>query len=207
MIKKLLAIFLSLSFCGLTLLLANDQDLVELAKKEKARRESLKGQKARVITNKDLENLTKTPALTLSGQTQFTGSEEQAPQVQSSGSTPSVAHRVTVENPPEISRPEAVTQESGHPSGEGADTRGTSLEDAWKRAKEYVELLTLKMNSLWQEFYSLNDMKSRDYIQLQISETYEKLLKAQEEETQLRLEYEKQVNQKKSESASPIWIK
>jgi len=207
MIRKLLTIFLSLTFFGLTMLLAQDQELVELAKKEKARRESLKGQKTKVITNKDLENLTKTPALTLSGQTQFTVSEQQVSQVQSTESTPSVVHRVTVENPAEISRTQAATQESGQPSEEGVDTRGTSIEAAWKRAKEYVELLTLKMNSLWQEFYSLSDMKSRDYIQMQISETYEKLLKAQEEETQLRMEYEKQINQKKSESASPIWIK
>jgi hypothetical protein len=207
MLKKLLAIFLSLTFCGLSLLLAQDQELVELAKKEKERRESLKGQKARIITNKDLETLTKTPALTLSGETQSPGSQEPRSPVTNSGSRPSVVHRVTVENQPARTRPQVETSTSSQSSAEGLDVRGSSLEDAWKKAKEYVELLTLKMNSLWQEFYSLNDMKSRDYLQQQISETYEKLLKAQEEESQLRLEYEREINQKKSQSASPLWIK
>ncbi|MBC7361858.1 MAG: hypothetical protein H5U06_06210 [Candidatus Aminicenantes bacterium] len=207
MIKKLLTILLSLTFSILSLLLAQDQELVELAKKEKARRESLKGQKVKVITNKDLENLTKKPALILPGQSQTAGSEEQIPSASTSGSTTSVVHRVTVENSPASRQPRSETQTSGQAFTEGLDVRGSSLEEAWKKAKEYVELLTLKMNALWQEFYNLNDMKSRDYLQQQISETYEKLLKAQEEEAQLRLEYEKQINQKKSQSVSPIWIK
>ncbi|HEK85334.1 MAG: hypothetical protein ACPLZD_09455 [Candidatus Saccharicenans sp.] len=208
MIKKTLSLVLLFSFVGLTFLLAQDKELVELAKKEKARRESLKGQKVKVITNKELENLTKTPSLILSGSSQATEAQKPATTTANSSSneTP-VIHRVTVENQPPVSPSNSQPSASSRASTEGVDVRGSSLEEAWKKAKEYVELLTLKMNSLWQEFYSLNDMKSRDYIQQQISETYEKLLKAQEEEAQLRMEYEKQINQKKSESASPIWIK
>lgn len=59
-----------------------------------------------------------------------------------------------------------------------------------KHAQEYVELLTLKMNALWQEFYSMDDMTSRDWIQQQISKTYEKLLKAQEDEAKVRTQFE-----------------
>jgi vacuolar-type H+-ATPase subunit D/Vma8 len=79
--------------------------------------------------------------------------------------------------------------------------------EAWKKAKEYVELLTLKMNALWQQFYALTDMQTKDSIQREISDTYEKLLKAQEEETRLRQAYEEQFNQKKSAEAPPIWIR
>ncbi len=57
-----------------------------------------------------------------------------------------------------------------------------ALEDKWNRAQELVDLLTMKMNALWQQFYSLDDMTAKESIQLQIGETYEKLLKAQEEE-------------------------
>lgn len=207
MLKKIICIFLSFSFCGLTLVLAQEENLAELARKERERRENLKGKKVRVVTNKDLEKLTKTEALTLPPQTLETaGPEASSPPAnqQVSGSqpsTPATVHRVNVENPP---------QGSGgiFPGTAGAqDVSGGSLEEAWKKAKEYVELLTLKLNSLWAEFYGQTDMKSKDYIQMQISETYDKLTKAQEEEARLRQQYENQINRKKSESASPIWIK
>ncbi len=207
MLKKVLSIFLSLSFAGLTPLLAQEENLAELARKERERRESLKGKKVRVVTNKDLEKLTKTEALTLSLQTvETTGAgttyrQASQPVTGSQPATPVTVHRVNVENPP---------QGSGgvFPGTAGEqDASGGSLEEAWKKAKEYVELLTLKLNSLWAEFYGQTDMKSKDYIQMQISETYEKLTRAQEEETRLRQQYENQINRKKSESASPIWIK
>lgn len=207
MLKRIFSIFLSFSFCGLTLALAQEENLAELARKERERRESLKDKKVRVVTNKDLEKLTKTEALTLPPRTPDPDRSQDlslpaTQQVSGSQPTaPATVHRVNVENPP---------QGSGgiFPGTTGEqDISGGSLEEAWKRAKEYVELLTLKLNSLWAEFYGQTDMKSKDYIQMQISETYEKLLKAQEEEARLRQQYENQINRKRSESASPIWIK
>jgi aspartate oxidase len=53
-----------------------------------------------------------------------------------------------------------------------------------------VALLTLKMNALWQEFYSMDDMTPRDHIQRQISETYLKLQKAQIDAEQAKKEME-----------------
>lgn len=61
-----------------------------------------------------------------------------------------------------------------------------SLEEQLKRVQELVGLLTLKMNALWQEFYSLDDMTPRDLIQKQISETYLQLQKAKAEEERLK---------------------
>lgn len=207
MLKKIVSLFLSFSFCGLSLALAQEENLAELARKERERRESLKGKKVRVITNKDLEKLTKTEALTLPPQTLETARPEvtsppASQQVSGSQtSIPATVHKVNVENPPQGSG--GVFP--GTPAAQ--DVTGGSLEEAWKKAKEYVELLTLKLNSLWAEFYGQTDMKSKDYIQMQISETYDKLTKAQEEEARLRQQYENQINRKKSESASPIWIK
>ncbi|MCR4396876.1 MAG: hypothetical protein NUW07_09125 [Candidatus Saccharicenans sp.] len=211
MLKKVISVFLCFGFCGLTLLLAQEENLAELAKKERERRESLKGKKVRVVTNRDLEKLTKAEALTLPPQSEGgeTAGLEARPltltQDESQARTPATVHRVTVENPPAQS-----PQGSGgnFPDvAQGRDAADVSLEEAWKKAQEYVELLTLKLNSLWAQFYGWSDMKTKDYIQMQISETYEKLTKAQEEEARLRQQYEKQVNRKKSESASPLWIK
>ncbi len=56
----------------------------------------------------------------------------------------------------------------------------TLLEDQLNKAQELVDLLTMKMNALWQQFYNMDNMETRDKIQLEISETYNKLLKAQE---------------------------
>lgn len=206
MIRKLLSMFIAFSFCGLTLVLAQEESLVELAKKERERRESLKEQKVKVITNKDLENLTKTEALTLPPQPKDPATQpRQLSEATSDSLVPSVVHRVTVENPPEQIPTEGRASVSSQSSG--LDVATTSLEEAWKKAQEYVELLTLKMNQLWAEFYSQTGMKSQDYIQQQISETYDKLLKAQEEEARLRKEYENQINRQKSASAPSIWIR
>jgi hypothetical protein len=46
-------------------------------------------------------------------------------------------------------------------SAGGVDVAGSPLEEAWKKAKEYVELLTLKMNALWQQFYGLSDVQNK----------------------------------------------
>jgi len=211
MLRKITSVFLCFGFCGLTLLLAQEENLAELARKERERRESLKGKKVRVVTNKDLEKLTKAEALTLPPQSEeaaLANREAQpltlAPE-ESQARPPATVHRVTVENPPaQNSQGSAGNFPDTAKSRDAADV---SLEEAWKKAQEYVELLTLKLNSLWAQFYGLSDMKSKDYIQMQISETYEKLTKAQEEEARLRQLYEKQVNRKKTESASPLWIK
>jgi len=201
MVKKIMAVLVFLSFCAPVWLLAQDQELTELAKKEKARRESLKGKEIKVITNQDLEKLTKTAAIIIPNETaeMAVNQENQQPPSRPDNYTPPVVHRVTVENP--------APSKPGAAQPAGVDAAGSPVEDAWKKAKEYVELLTLKMNALWQQFYGLTDARTKDSIQQEISVTYEKLLKAQEEETRLREEYESQINQKKSSEAPQIWIK
>ena len=62
-------------------------------------------------------------------------------------------------------------------------------EAKWKKSREYVGLLTTKMNGLWQEFYSMDDMTSRENIQREISETSLRLQKAKEDEARAREEY------------------
>ena len=72
---------------------------------------------------------------------------------------------------------------------------------------ELVDLLTLKMNSLYQEFYGLDNMKSREMVQTQISDTYDKLLKAEVEAKKATKDLEDFLAQTKKDQTPGIWIK
>jgi uncharacterized protein (DUF342 family) len=81
------------------------------------------------------------------------------------------------------------------------------LQERWDKAKEYVELLTLKMGTLWQQFYGLEDMTTKDAVQQSIAETFIKLQRAQEDETRARQDLEKFLGQQKKEAVPSIWIR
>jgi hypothetical protein len=70
-----------------------------------------------------------------------------------------------------------------------------------------VDLLTLKMNSLYQEFYSLDNMKSRELLQSQISDSYDKLLKVGVEAKQAAKDLEDFLGTTKKAETPAIWIK
>ena len=159
------------------------QNLVELAKKEKARREKLKGKRAKVITNADLAKLKKNPSLLIVKPPSFAESST-VPSEQEKEATDTEFMGVSEEE--KMRRAEI---EGAYPSQAGDYSR--QLKEKWEKAKEYTDLLSLKMNALWQEFYSLDDMTPRDDIQRAISETFQKLQKAKEEETKAREEYER----------------
>jgi len=83
----------------------------------------------------------------------------------------------------------------------------TLLETEWKKVKEYADLLALKMNGLWQEFYSFNDMTSRDKIQREISGTYLKLLEARQEEAKTKERLDQFISQARKEGVPPGWLR
>ena len=167
------------------------QSLVELAKKEKERRAKLKKKSAVVVTNADLAYLKKRPSIQVSNPPPYL--EEKPPTPPSS---PQV--RVTNRTPqPESSGPK-TSSATGKLDQQDTSLAGSSLEEKLKKAQEMVGLLTLKMNALWQEFYSLDDMTPRDLIQKQISETYLQLQKAQAEVEKLKKQLAtRQTNRKK----------
>lgn len=197
--KKKLFALICLLFLSAGLISA--QSLAELAKKEKERRQSLGDKKGIVVTNEDLAKIKRRPALETGqpateslGQT-MTSYEQSEVDKSSGGYQPSSTfHKVINESP--------FSYDVGSRAGELK-----YLEEAHKKAQEYVELLTLKLNALWQEFYSLDDMTPRDLIQQAIAETYLKLQKAQEEEEKLRKELEKQLSSIKKENIPSIWIR
>jgi len=154
---------------------APGQSLTEAAKKEKERRESLKGKAGVVVTNADLAGTKKKPAVAL--QTPAEGEKPAAiPAVKSV--EPSSGEAA----PPVDLQTEAKKK---------FDEKKSELEGRLSKAKEMVELLDLKMNALRQQFYSFNSMTSKDQIQKQISETYQKLQAAQTEEKNLKDELDK----------------
>jgi len=168
------------------------QTLAEIAQKERERRAALKGKRAVVITNADLAKLKKKPAL-----------ETPLP-------PPAPVKEEIVS--PEASPPAAAEPQDQPPAAPPAAENLAPpdlkmLQERWDKAREYVELLTLKMGALWQQFYSLEDMTTKDAVQQSIAETFLKLQNAQEEETQARQDLEKFLGQQKKDPASSIWIR
>lgn len=170
--QKVIIGFLSLLSLSSSLLFS--QSLVELSKIEKERRERLINRKVTVITNATLRNLKKRPALTVTRPAVF---GEELPQETA---------------PPEEPTPEK-TELSGIEGTEGVDIEKTVavLEEKWNAAKEMVVLLTTRINGLWQEFYSMDDMSDRGNIQKEISETAQKLEKVQQDEVKTKEELDK----------------
>jgi hypothetical protein len=168
------------------------QTLAEIARKERERRAGLKGKKAVVITNADLSKLRKKPALETPAGPPAAEAERIA--------APEAAPSAPVESPkppiPEIP-----------PSPEPAAPDLKILQERLDKAQEYVELLTLKMGALWQQFYSQEDMTTKDAVQQSIAETYIKLEKAQEEEIQARRDLERYLGGLKKEPGASIWIR
>lgn len=158
----------------------SSQSLVELAKKEKERREKLKGQSKTVVTNADLRNVKRGPALTTS---------RQADTIESSATGSSSELSALDKAEPSGAKPSPASTR-GADKAEPQEDSPAELEQKWKSAREQVGLLTTKMNGLWQEFYSMDDMSSREKIQREISETSLRLQKAKEEEAKARKEYQ-----------------
>ncbi len=193
------------------------QSLAELAKKEKERRAALKGKPATVITTADLAKVKKRPAVEITTQEQAV---EEAAAVEGAA-------------PPEAGQPAGAAEAAADPAVadiEGAappakpvetlpdlqnaptaakdiEAKIAELTKAANEKQELVELLNLKMNSLYQEFYNMEIVKSRETLQLQISDTYDKLLKAQLDATKAVKELDDYVAQAQKDKAPVIWIK
>jgi len=180
MTKKILAaLFLPL----LMVSFLSAQSLAELSKKEKERRATLKG-KGTVVTNDDLSKVKKKPAIIITqaepAAEESQGAQNAAPPVVNSAVPMNKRPPFTIISPAaEGNAGSSSAMQPAISDGEYQQTK-TNLEENLSKANDMVDLLTMKMNALWQQFYNMDDMGTRDKIQLEISETYNKLLKAQE---------------------------
>lgn len=186
--KKLVSCLLLLSVAGS---FGFSQTLAEIAKKERERRESLKGKKAVVVTNADLAKLKKKPALEIPP-----APPEQQPEEKTALTTPAPAGETA-----------GLPEPAGPPQEGESEATLKTLQEKWEKANEYVELLTLKMSALWQQFYALDNPSSKEAVQQAIAATFIKLQDAQTEETKARQELEKFLGQMKKEAAPSLWIR
>ena len=188
------------------------QSLAELAKKEKERRAALKGKPATVITTADLAKVKKRPAVEITTQEQAIEEVAATPETgQQAVAAEAAADPAVAEG--EVAAPPAKPVETlpdlqnAPPAAKDIEARIAELTKAANEKQELVELLNLKMNSLYQEFYNLESVKSRETLQLQISDTYDKLLKAQLDATKAVKELDDYVAQAQKDKAPVIWIK
>ncbi len=197
----------------LPLLLASflqSQSLAELAKKEKERRAALKGKSATVITSADLAKANRRPAVEASGQEQI--ARETAAQAGQAN-----VNAQKGEAPPAAGQPAAAAAEKPAEETPPGETPAMSEKEFQAKQAEFVEvckqkqemfdLLTLKLNSLYQEFYGLDNLKSREIIQIQISDTYDKLLNAETDAKKANKDLEDFVANTKRENVPDIWIR
>jgi len=176
------------------------QSVAELSQKEKERRESLKGKKGVVITNSVLASSKKRAAVTIEepGGTTIQAGETAAPP----------------ETAGEQLQGEQAQGEQAQPAPEQeliseSEFRAlkTNYENAWKDGQRGVDDLTQKMNELWQSYYSMSDMTSRDLIQQRIAETYQALLQAQENVVKYKADFDAFIAKAVKEGVPPNWIK
>ena len=180
-VKKIAAGFI-LPFL-LTSLLCS-QSVVELAKKEKQRRTNLRlqGKRGKIVTKADLKNIKRGAALTTIFS--LTSSSESQVVASTPGESP------TREEP--LSKAQAAKPVmADDEEAEGLKTLQTQLEDQWGKAKEDVNTLSRKLNTLWKQFYSMDDLTARENVQSQISATSQQLQTAKGEETRIREELRK----------------
>ena len=177
------------------------QSLAEIAQKERERRAALKGQKVVVVTNAELGKVKRKPAVDV-GEAPPAAPAARPSTAESERAALTETPAAAAANPPE------TPATAGSPPGPAAvPATLQELQERWDKSKEYVELLTLKMSALWQEFNGLRDPHAQDAVRQSISETYAKLHTAQEEETKARLEFERSLGEAKKESTPQLWIK
>jgi len=156
------------------------QSLAELAKREKARRETFRGRHAVVIKNMDLLQVKKVPAVEVSNPAVM-GDEEQIAEP--------VDRTMEIEGGTGgLNPPQAGTE--GTPGAE-ADGGGP-LEDQLKVVDVVVENLTNEMNALRQQFEAQDNMVPGYVIQQQMDDLNQRLVKAQARQAAIRAKMEKQ---------------
>jgi len=197
--KKIAVVVSSILFLS-TLLLS--QSLVEAAKKEKERRESLKGKKRVVATNAEIVRLRKRTATSTSGTETISSTTSPRTESDRRSSSP------RTESDRRSSSRTDQGQESVKEDEKSFRQRRAAIEQKWEKTQEYSDLLATKMNGLWQEFYNLgSDMTYRGKIQADISETYLKLQRSREEEAKAKQELDVFLEEARKRGVPPGWLR
>ncbi len=181
------------------------QSLADLAKMEKARRESLKGRHAAVITNADLLRVQKIPAVLVAPPGAESGEgvvgEGQdvepatVPDEGESANLPSGSGAPSRRIMPSVApNGPLITGDVNRDLAEG----GGTLEAQLKAANELVDLLTTKMAALRQQFEFQDAMVPGSVVQQQLDETGQRLVKAQAQQARIEAQIAKGAAPKKA---------
>jgi len=138
----------------------------------------LQGKKGKIVTLIELKNIKRGAALTT------TLSLTNSIRSQTVTSTPAPEKSQAREELP--SEAQVDDQEV-----ERLKTLQTEIEGQWESAKENVNILSRKLNTLWKQFYSMDDLSARENVQSEISRTSEQLQQAKGQETSIREELRK----------------
>lgn len=200
-------VFIVLAVIGLAVSLGA-QSVVELAKCELARRESLKGRHAVVVRNHDLLQVKKVPGVEVTNPNALTGEPDQAlgedvatdsasaeQPVPPSGSGAPSGRRIT----PRVAA--AGPTIMGDDASPTPSASRQALEAQLRAANELVDLLTTKMNALRQQYEYQDAMVPGYVIQQQIDETNQRLVKAQAQQARIQAEMNKRGLGKKDPGA------
>ncbi len=154
------------------------QSLVDLAKKEKARREALKGKQAVVITNRDLEVLK--PKLSRLG---YQAVPETVLSEEEGGAAPAGDGENTAEARPVSRRMVPKVAPSGREMQKAADNSSLpTVTENLARTREKIDLLETRLGGLRQGLQSMNPGDARDEVQRRIAETEKRLEEAKADE-------------------------
>lgn len=155
------------------------QSLVELAKREKERRESFRGRHAVLVTNRGLLLVKKVAAVEVTNPDAVPGDDLQG------AAATNVSDDAGLAAPPPGSKAASRPTRMGDNATDDPTEGGGPLEDQLKAADELVDQLTTEMNALLQQYEAQNAMVPGSVIQEQIEETNQRLVRAQTRQSKI----------------------
>ncbi|MCX6571603.1 MAG: hypothetical protein NT006_09355 [Candidatus Aminicenantes bacterium] len=156
------------------------QSLVELAKREKERRESFRGRHAVFVTSQDLLQVKKVAAVEVTNPDAVPGDDLQG------AAATDVSNDAGLATPPSGSKAASRPTLMGDNATDDLIEGGGPLEDQLKAADELVDQLTTEMNALRQQYEAQNAMVPGSVIQQQIEETNQRLVQAQARQSRIQ---------------------
>lgn len=169
--------------------LAFGQSAADAARKEKERRDNLKGKKTVVISNLDLGKAKKKASMELGA----AGTNPPA-EVQAGAEGAGAEGEAAAVPPAEKTEADAAQQALPAPPDDAKQTyedRKAELQSKFDQAKERVDLLNLKMAALQQQYYTFNNFTPKAEIQKQLAENQQKLQEAQVDALRAKEDLEK----------------
>ncbi|GEM_PF-5991805 len=156
------------------------QNLVEVSRKEKERRERLNSERALIVTNEDLANLKKKPAIVVSTPKETSSFGFQIEAEETDRISDSTPRKIT----PRIAEPGPLLIGKG--TSKQNNLQNENLEERLTQVIKHIEELVFRMNALREESYRLEAASQQEMILKQIDELTVEMLKAREEESQLK---------------------